>query len=210
MEKYVLEKMTSMEHSKDIIDRTLGSATVPELVDQMKTFLFAGHDTTAIIISWIFYFLAEHPDILLRVRKELDEVFGVNTTPSQVAEQIISAPKLHTKLKFTLACIKESLRLEPPASPVRQSTPGYSFTTSSNITFSPPEECLIYISTYLLHRDPNVWGEDADEFKPDRFMKKEYTLSSYMPFSRRPRDCIGNALALLEVVHVLCGSLTID
>jgi cytochrome P450 len=217
MRTYIQDKLDATNDSSiklkgnnDILDLALldpdygKSASTSELVDQLKTFFFAGHDTTASTLSWSYYFLSHHPQELLRLRQELDKVFGVNTTPSQVAKQLIDDPKLHTKLDFTLAVIKESLRLEPPAAPIRESTPNYHFKTTSGKTFYPPDKSMIYLSAWLLQRSPDVWGDDAGEFKPDRFMSGKSLPWGYIPFSKRPRDCIGSSLAYLEVfVHRL-------
>ena len=189
----------------DILDLALldpdygKSASTSELVDQLKTFFFAGHDTTAAALSWSYYFLSHHPAEFLRLRQELDGVFGINSTPSEVAKKLVDDPKLHTKLDFTLAVIKESLRLEPPAAPVREVPPNYHFKTTSGATISPPEGTMIYLSAWLLHHNTRVWGEDAGEFKPDRFMAGKALPWGYLVFSKRPRDCIGTGLAYLEV-----------
>jgi cytochrome P450 len=208
MEQYIQDKKRANKESsksRDILDLALtdpeygATASMSELVDQMKTFFFAGHDTTASTISWSYYFLSHHPSSLIRLRNELDDIFGPNTSPAQVAKQLMADPKLHNKLDFTLAVIKESLRLEPPAAAVREAYPNYTFKTSSGATFSPPVDAMIYLSGWMLHRNNNVWGEDAEEFKPERLMPGNSIPWGYLPFAKRPRDCIGSSLAYLEV-----------
>ena len=213
MEEYINDKLSSEKgtqkswkaSSGDILDLALTdpdygkSASKSELVDQLKTFFFAGHDTTASTISWSYYFLSHYPKELLRLRQELDDVFGANTPPSQVAKMIIEDPKVHTKLDFTLAVIKESLRLEPPAAPAREATAYYHFTTRSGATIYPPEGAMVYTSAWMLHRNRDVWGIDAEEFKPERFMPGHPIPWGYIAFAKRPRDCIGSNLAYLEV-----------
>jgi len=197
--------LQSKSSAGDILDLALqdaeygATASTSELLDQLKTFLFAGHDTTAATICWAFYFLSQHSESLSRLRKELDDVFGVNTSPKQVAEMLIAEPKLHSKLEFALAVIKESLRLEPPAAPAREATANYRFTTHSGQTFDPPEGVMMYLSAWMLHRNKDVWGQDAEEFRPQRFMSGNPVPWGYLAFSKRPRDCIGSSLAYLEV-----------
>jgi cytochrome P450 len=195
MRAYISDKLAAGNQSQktwksssgDILDLALldpdygKSASTSELVDQLKTFFFAGHDTTASTISWSYYFLSRHPDILLRLRKELDDVFGANTTPTQVAEKFITDPKIHGKLEYTLAVIKEALRIEPPAAPLRAATANYHFTTSSGTVYNPPEGTMIYTSAWLLHRNPKVWGEDSIEFKPERFLSGNPIPWGYIP-----------------------------
>src|SRR5947207_1761090 len=112
MAKYVKDKRATATGSKnswksnhgDILDLALldpeygGSASTSELNVQLKTFFFASHDTTASAISWAYYFLRHHPKELAHVRKELDSVFGFNTTPRDVAQMLIANAKLHRKL----------------------------------------------------------------------------------------------------------------
>lgn len=189
----------------DILDLALldpeygATASTSELVDQLKTFFFAGHDTTASTISWSYYFLSHHPEALSRLRAELDEVFGRGTSPDGVARQFRENPKCHLKLDYTLAVVKESLRLEPPAAAARAVPPNYSFTTSSGKVYYPREGSMIYPSAWLLHRNKAVWGEDATEFRPERFLPGVPLPWGYLAFSKRPRDCIGSSLAYLEV-----------
>jgi len=210
MKQYILDKKASQKETsptkpKDILDLALSdedygsSASTSELIDQLKTFFFAGHDTTASTISWAYYFLSHSPTSLSLLRAEHDTVFGATSTPQDVAQKLIQDPKLHNKLDYTLAVIKEGLRLEPPAAPAREISPGYVFKTRSGGEFVFPEGTMVYLSGYLLHRNRFVWGEDAREFKPERFMPGRHIPWGYVPFSKRPRDCIGSNLAYLEV-----------
>jgi len=218
MEAYIKDKISSKSTAEkswksasqgDILDLALtdpeygSEASTSELVDQLKTFFFAGHDTTASTITWSYYFLSHTPSALARLRAELDDVFGVDTLPADVARQLNADPKLHTKLEYTLSVIKESLRLEPPAAPAREAPANYAFRTSTGATIAPPKGVMVYTSAWLLHHNPRVWGEDANEFRPERFMPGSTIPWGYMPFSKRPRDCIGSTLAYLEAKIIL-------
>jgi len=189
--------------TRDILDFALAdpeyAASIEELVDQMKTFFFAGHDTTAATISWALYFLHQNPTELEHLRKEHDAVFGAGTSPAEVARKFIEDPNIHIKLEFTLAVVREALRLEPPASLAKTAPKNYYVTTRSGATVHIPEGALIYTSGWMVHHNKQVWGEDADEFKPERFMHGNPIPWGYMPFGKRPRDCIGMNLAYLEV-----------
>ena len=189
----------------DIFDIAFQANDLPHrmILDQLRSIFVAGHDSTAATMSWIYYFLYWSPNALLRIRQEHDEVFGVNTTPADVAAQLIADPKLHIKLEFTLAVVKESLRLEPPASSPREPTKNYHFTTSTGRTYAPPEGSMIYLSAWILHRNKALWGEDAEKFIPQRFMPGRTIPWGYIPFSKRPRDCVGSYLALLECKIIL-------
>lgn len=92
-------------------------------MDQIKTFMFAGHDTTSSTICYVAHMLSKHPDALKRVRQEYDDVFG--TDVEQTAQVIKDDPYLLNKLPYSVAVIKEVLRLFPAASSVRMGVPGF-------------------------------------------------------------------------------------
>lgn len=92
-------------------------------INQIKTFMFGGHDTTSSTICYVAYALSEHPEALRKVRQEYDEVFGRNL--EQTPRLIKRDPYLLNKLPYTVAVIKEVLRLYPPVSTVRKGLPGF-------------------------------------------------------------------------------------
>lgn len=144
--------------------------------------------------------------MLTKLRKEHDEIFGSNTSPDEIARQIQSNPKLLNQLEYTLAVIRETLRLEPPAQMIRESYEPYEVTTRSGNSYILEPRLCILINSYQMARNKQIWGEDAEEFKPERFMKGSIP-TAFMTFSKRPRDCIGTNLAYLEVslVDVMKG-----
>lgn len=112
MEVYAKEKGESLDQMKNL-DPAFRSAAI----DQVKVFIFAGHDTSTSAISYCFYHLSRNPSALAAVRKELDDVFGTDT--SQTAEKIKNDPYSINKLDYTIAVIREVLRMHPPASAMR-------------------------------------------------------------------------------------------
>lgn len=107
------------ETNSDTMDTTFKRIAI----DQIRTFMFAGHDTTSSAICYIAYMLYKYPEALQKVRQEYDEVFGTDVT--QTAEAIKKDPYLLNKLPYSVAIIKEILRLFPPASTVRNGVPGF-------------------------------------------------------------------------------------
>ncbi len=91
-------------------------------IDQIKTLMFAGHDTTSSTICNVAYMLYKHPEALQRVRQEYDDVFG--TDVEQTAAGIREDPYRLNRLPYSVAIIKEVLRLFPPASSIRKGVPG--------------------------------------------------------------------------------------
>ena len=90
-------------------------------MDQIKIFMFAGHDTTSSTICYIAYVLSKHPSAMAKALREYDEVFGKDA--EQTAQRIRDDPYLLNKLPYSVAIIKEILRLYPPASSVRKGQP---------------------------------------------------------------------------------------
>ena len=122
----------------------------------------------------------------------------MGTEPHQVAEQIITNPNTLNQLEYTLAVIREVLRLEPPTQLIRTPNQPYPITTRIGTTHIVEPGVLIMINTYQMARSKYIWGEDAEEFRPERFLNGNVP-PAFMTFSKRPRDCIGTNLAYLEV-----------
>ncbi|KAF2738239.1 cytochrome P450, partial [Polyplosphaeria fusca] len=193
-------------------------ALIRSCVHQVKSFLFAGQDTTATLIQWMCYEMSKsshsshHAAILSRLRAEHDTVFG----PSPFsALQTLSSPVtaesesiLTLKLPYTMAFIKETLRLHPPAATIR-TVPWDSTDLSLPLPTGPVSIAglEVYPSLHLIQRNRNVWGPDAHIFNPDRWLDEAYIAGlpagAYRPFERGPRNCIGQELATLESTVVL-------
>lgn len=102
--------------------KSLDAEFMEAVIANMKTFVFAGHDTTSTVIGCAYYYLSRNPEALTKLRNELDEVFGPD--PSTVAQQLKDDPLLLNKMDYAVAVCKETLRLMPPASTVRAAAPG--------------------------------------------------------------------------------------
>ena len=195
-------------------------ALVRSCVDQIKSFLFAGQDTTATLIQWICYEMSKaahsqaHADILSRLRQEHNAVFGLETPFSALrtlsSQATAESESIFSKLPYTTAFLKETLRLHPPAATVR-AIPWESTSISLPLHSQPVSIAglQIYPSLYLIQRNPNVWGPDAHLFNPNRWLDNDYLarlpVGAYRPFERGPRNCIGQELAMLEGMVVLAS-----
>jgi cytochrome P450 len=198
-----------------VIGMQPSSKLIQSCVHQIKSFLFAGQDTTATLIQWLCYEMskashsAQHADILEHMRAEHDEVFGAEDAFS--AFGVLSQPGkaesiLGTKLPYTTAFVKETLRLHPPAATARMipeadyKIPALEIEIGGKMT--RVDGLRIYPSQWLIHRNPKVWGPDALEFRPERWLDEKYMSKlppgSWRPFERGPRNCIGQELAMLE------------
>lgn len=187
------------------------------IADQVKTFLFAGHDTTSILLQRLFYALSINPDCLAKIRAEHDAIFG-DDDPKDV---FLARPDETIKaLVYTSACIKEALRLWPPAGSARMSHNGFKLRTSSGDEICV-DDCVLYLCQHMIQRDRKVYGDTADDFVPDRWVGDTDTsmatgdydasvsgaskipISAWRPFERGPRNCIGQELANLEARVIL-------
>ncbi|KAI9167750.1 putative sterigmatocystin biosynthesis P450 monooxygenase stcS [Paramyrothecium foliicola] len=179
-----------------------------ETSDQVRSFLFAGHDSNSSALQWALYELSRTPRALEAVRKELDEVLGPNTDPGVICARLAEdGEKLLPRLRYVNAVMKETLRLHPPAATVRMTPPGAGFTVHAS---SGMDYCLdgtvMYACHSIIHRDPEVFGDTADEWVPERWLGDESNTvapSAWRPFERGPRNCIGLELANLEARVIL-------
>ncbi|GIX98377.1 cytochrome P450 4V2 [Caerostris extrusa] len=174
------------------------SFTEEDVREEVDTFMFAGHDTTAMALSWSLYCLGLYPDIQKTAREELDAIFGNDPKRGVVREDLM-------KMKYLECVIKETLRLYP-AVPMFSRECNESFTVLGH-TVHPGTMCFIF--AYALHRDPEVFPE-PEKFDPTRFFpenSKGRHPYAYIPFSAGSRNCIGQKFAMLEMKTVLAHIL---
>ncbi len=167
-------------------EETGSSLSDRELRDQIVTFIGAGHETTAVALSWIFYLLSQHPDADARLRDEVDRALG-GRVPT--LDDLAS-------LAFTRRVIEESLRLYPPVygtiRDVREEDEigGYRI----------PARTMIVLVPYVTHRHPEFWP-DPERFDPDRFLPEAVAARprfAWYPFLGGPHQCIGQEFAMME------------
>ena len=176
-------------------------------ISQMKVFILAGHDTTSSTLCYIYHTLSRNPVALQSVRAEHDEIFGSDI--AQTKATIIANPHALSRLSFTLAVIKETLRLFPPASAAREGEPGFYLTHDGRQY--PTEGSTVWCSHQSIHREPLYWPQ-PDSFIPDRWLVPEGdplhpVKGAWRPFEWGPRNCIGQELALLELKIVMVMTL---
>jgi cytochrome P450 len=162
-----------------------------EMVDNLMTFITAGHETTALGLAWTFHLLARHPEEEARVVREIEEVTGGGPV----------LPDHVQRLTYTKQVFSEAMRLYPPA-PIITRTALAEFRLGQYLV---PVGTVFYVPIYAVHRHPNLWA-DPEAFEPARFDPEEVRSRhrfAYMPFGAGPRVCIGNSFALMEAVAVL-------
>ena len=175
--------------------------TDEEIAAQVLTFMVAGHETTSNALCWTWYLLMQHPEALARARDEARRELG--DTP--IAEMQYDQVK---RMTYLLAVCRESLRLFPPA-PLTLRTAGETrdVTTSQGDTYSIPKGTLIFLSPYVMHRDPERYV-DPEAFQPERWMDGGSASTSsppWLPFLNGPRSCIGSRFAEMELQMIMAA-----
>ena len=171
-------------------DSTLGEE---DFIDDFVTFFSSGHETTSTTLSFCVMELAHNQTALARVEQEINEVLG---TRSDVIYDDLQ------KLKYLECCLKETLRLYPPA-------PGIIRITPDNVTlagYSIPKGTTTSASPFVMGRHPALWDNPGD-FIPERWEGENGESSIpacvYFPFSLGPRNCIGQHFAMMESKVIL-------
>ena len=164
---------------------------------QIITFLIAGHETTSGLLSFAIYFLLKHPLVLEKASEEVDRVLGMDPAVTPTLAQV-------HQLQYVSQILRECLRLWPTA-------PGFNLYPYADETviggkYSIRKEQGLMVLTPMLHRDKSVWGEDVEEFKPERFnpeAEQALPANAYKPFGNGQRACIGRTFAMQEATLVL-------
>ncbi len=152
--------------------------------DEVSGIFGAGHETTALALTWAWHALNRHPDVLAKIRAEVDAL-GHDVQASDLPA-----------LPYTLTAVEETMRLYPPV----PMTIRVAFEPTELGGASIPKGDLVSIVIRNIHRHPTYW-QDPLEFRPERFRPESKTSlnrNAYMPFLSGPHMCIGNHFALME------------
>lgn len=172
-----------------------------ELRSQLLNILLAGRDTTAGLLGWVFYLLVRHPEIYDKLRKVILDSFGSYDNPRDIT---FANLKACTYLQHVLS---ETLRLYT-------NVPLNSRRATKDTTLprggGPDGQSPVYVKkgqevnymVHVMHRRKDIWGPDADEFKPDRWIGRKPGWE-FLPFNGGPRICLGQQFALTEAGYVI-------
>jgi cytochrome P450 len=176
----------------EVRDETTGEGMDDELLrHQVITLLLAGYETTASALTWTWYLLAQHPEVMARLVSETTEALDGRRPTSRDL----------SRLEYAQMVFEEAMRLYPPAWILGRRALGEDQFGDTRIL----PGTVIAISPYTLHRHPRFW-EQPETFDPLRFTPERSAgrhRFAYIPFGGGPRQCIGNNLSLIEAKLIL-------
>jgi len=194
----------SKQEAETLLTHLLQGTEDKEIIrDEILNMLVAGRDTTSATITFAIYMLAEHPELARRLRDEVLDKIGSSRRPTH--DDIKAMPYLR-------AFINETLRLYPPV-PVdgrasKNATTWPATTLDGRPLYVPANTKIVY-SVFWMHRRTDLWGPDALEFDPDRFIDErlhKYLTPNpfiFLPFNAGPRICLGQQFAYQETSFFL-------
>jgi len=182
---------------EDFLSRLLraeaaGDQTTEQVRNEMMTMLLAGHDTTALTLTYAFHQIGQRPDVLERLHEEVDAVLDEGEAPGMSDLRDLS---------YTEQVLKETMRVLPPV---------YTLFRQPNVDvrlsgYRVPADSLLMVPQWVLHRHPDYW-EDPETFDPDRWTPervRERHPYAYFPFGAGPRSCIGRQFSLVEAKIIM-------
>ncbi|KAI1764820.1 cytochrome P450 [Hypoxylon sp. FL1150] len=210
VEKYIVEVRNEQEEKRDeeagdgkrymFLNELLRTGEPDEVIrDQLMSIFTAGRDTTGIVLSYLFFELSRRPDVVSAIQREVEDLNLGDTEQLPTWEQL-------RNMKYLNWAVKEALRLNPPVAtnareavrdtvlPIGGGPDGKSpvfVTKGTNIRYIP----------WAIHRRKDIYGEDADEFRPERWETLRPTYE-YVPFNAGPRICVGQQFALTQIAFV--------
>lgn len=201
--KVALEQPIDQEKTSYVFTHELAKVTRDPIAirDQALNILVAGRDTTASLLSYAIWHLAKNPKVWAKLREEIAEEFGVENTDSVSFEGL----KRCTYLRYV---INEALRINPTVprnirTAIRDTQLPRGGGPNGDEPVFVPKGLSILFSVHELHRQPQLWGPDAEEFRPERWETHRSQGWDYLPFNGGPRICLGQQFALTEASFVL-------
>lgn len=196
--RVVEERRRSGKDEPDLLSMLMGATdeatgdgmSDKQLKDELLTLTLAGHETTANALSFTFYLLSRHPEVLRRLREEARTVLAGR---DPALEDLARMP-------YTKAVIEEALRLYPPAWVFER----IALEDDEVLGYTIPKGAIVAVSPWVMHRSPDLWP-NPEGFDPARFLEPDPNRHklAYLPFGAGPRTCIGNVFALTEMQIIL-------
>ncbi|KAG7440390.1 cytochrome P450 monooxygenase pc-3 [Guyanagaster necrorhizus] len=196
-----VEDKKDFDEGVSLLTRLVENTDDTKLIrDELVNILVAGRDTTASLLTFAVYMMSEHPEVATRLRSEILEKVGTKTPTFEDIRD----------MKYLRAFLNEILRLYPPV-PMnsRMSKVTTTLPNKGGAPYYIPDGTRIIYSVFLMHRRTDLWGPDALEFDPDRFLDQrlhKYLTRNpfiFVPFNAGPRICLGQQFAYNEASYYL-------
>ncbi|KAL7622172.1 hypothetical protein AAE478_007675 [Parahypoxylon ruwenzoriense] len=181
--------------------------------DAALNYLSAGRDTVAQALTWCMYLLMQHRFVTAKIRKEIQDLLDATADPfigpDGSNSRVNSAVFTPTLLPYTMATFYETLRLYPPIPfEIKQCEKE---TTLPDGTFLPGQS-IVFWCTWAMNRSKIIWGEDADSFRPERWLTEDGKLttksaSEFPVFNGGPRLCLGKRMAELLAAQIIATTV---
>lgn len=211
---FVVDRKSKMKHesqeSRDILSIMIRSNNFSDenLVDQLLTFMAAGHETTSSALTWASHLLSKHPDIQDGLRTEIQQRIP---DPQVLSDSSFDVAGLLESMPYLNGVCNEVLRLYPTI-PV---TARLSIRDTTVAGVYIPKGTMIFVVPWAINRNPQLWGDDAEDFVPNRWIDKSTgraTMNggadskfSFLTFLHGPRSCIGERFARAELRALLAA-----
>lgn len=185
-----------MKSTERLLLITLNLADLTLYLAEQELFA-AGSDTSTSTVEWAMAELLRHPKFLDMIRQELDQI--------EFSEENVIKESDLTRLPYLQACVKEILRLHPPAPLL---LPRRATETCQVMSYTIPKETEVLVNVWAIGRDPNIW-EDPSSFNPERFLSCELDFKGndfeFLPFGAGRRMCPGLPMAVRQVCLTLAS-----
>ncbi|KAF1360061.1 cytochrome P450 [Lizonia empirigonia] len=211
---FVVDRKSKMKHesqeSRDILSIMIRSNNFSDenLVDQLLTFMAAGHETTSSALTWASHLLSKHPDIQNRLRSEIQQYIP---NPQVLSDPNFDVAGLLEGMPYLNGVCNEVLRLYPTI-PV---TARLSIRDTTIAGVFIPKGTMMFVAPWAINRNPQLWGDDAEDFVPTRWIDKatgRATMNggadsnyAFLTFLHGPRSCIGERFARAELRALLAA-----
>ncbi|KAK1463744.1 cytochrome P450 [Colletotrichum cuscutae] len=172
------------------------------VADAALNYLSAGKDTTAQALTWTFYLLMQHPEVVAKIREEVDDIKQQSEEDS--LEKAIAERGNPNTMPYVFSVFYEALRIFPPIPfEIKQAVQA---TTLPDGTFLPQNSVIVWC-TWAMNRSRTTWGSDADQFRPERWLVDGKVInkstSEFPVFNGGPRTCLGKKMAEIIAVQVI-------
>lgn len=188
-----VERFDMLSHWFKYVDQNPGKASMREIMAQATNVVGAGSDTTSCLLQSIFYHFLQNPKTMVRAREEVDQ------SASRNKDRVIAFSAVR-ELPYLQACIKEALRIHTP---IPMTLPR--LTPKGGIEIGGrwfPEGLTLSGSPWAMHRSRALWGDDVNEFKPERWLDQGDLERYFMPFGAGFMSCPGQHLARIEASKI--------